>query len=230
MNKIVQKIIYRSNHQNRILFKLKRSSFFRNSHFENDFLDKNSKKVEEFYETEEKLSFEDGKFLIWKSQCDDVKYFKNFQLMLVLPFNIYFGYKTIHNLIMIGTFKSVIIWGGLFMLSLKIYLGLRVNLNQFINNIFLLEDGFRTEFSFYSSMKNIVTDNINIRKPSAREVMLIVANVSHILEKFVPLIINQKMYFLAKTNETYNKPIFLAIMNGNYIKFKRSDEKIIDIK
>jgi hypothetical protein len=29
MNKIVQKIIYRSNHQNRILFKLKRSSFFR---------------------------------------------------------------------------------------------------------------------------------------------------------------------------------------------------------
>ena len=109
---------------------------------------------------------------------------------------------------------------------------MQTNLYYFVDKIYLHEDGLKTEFTFFNVKQSLVTENKNIRQASQKEVMFILNLAPNIFEKFVPIIINTKVYFIAKDNEIANKPLFSAVMSGNYVRSKAdsNNENIIDIK
>ena len=92
----------------------------------------------------------------------------------------------------------------------------------------------RSELSFFNSKQNLITDNINIRKVNQKEIMFIQQLAPRILDKFAPIIIDQKVFFISKETDIVNKAVFAAVMNGNYIRENSmkniENEKIIDIK
>ena len=215
---------------NNNLFQRQRFNFFNFNSSKPTFLDKNQRKVEEFYEPNDELTFIDGRCLISESQTNQIRIFKYFQLFLVTPLNILFAYKFIQNLIYFRLIKSLL-WGILCMMATRLNYGIHNNLYHFVDKIYLLEDGIKTEFTFHNTKKAIVTDNINIRKANQKELLFIINLAPNVFDKFIPIIINEQIYFLAKENEISNKGVFSAMMNGNYIKKCRDkNEKIIDIK
>ena len=89
----------------------------------------------------------------------------------------------------------------------------------------------RTEFTFFNKRENLITENIKIRNVNQKEVMFILQMAPRIFDRFLPIIIDNKVYFIAKENDILNKPIFSAVMSGKYIKEKINDKdgKTIDI-
>ena len=231
MNLTIRRLLSTQKLVSKRMFKFQNCKFMGKFNNSQDFVDKNETKTEEFYEIEDKLSFVNGKYLLSQSKSTDIKGFRMFQLLVVTPVNIYLGYKTIKSVIFLRPIRSIF-WGILFLLASRLNYGIHSNLFHFVDKIYLLEDGMKSEFTFYNAKQTIVTENINIRKVNQKEVMFILTLAPNIFDKFVPIIINHKVYFLAKENEIANKPVFSAVMSGNYIRIKsdKDNEKIIDIK
>lgn len=210
------------------LFNIQKNTFFgfkKNS----DFIQPKTGKVEE-YEIEEKLPFIKGKYLVSQSKTKEIRNYKAFQLFALTPINIFFGYKTLKNIILIRPIRSIFC-GILFLMISKVNYGIHKNLYQFIDKIYILEDGMRTEFTFFNKRENLITENIKIRNVNQKEVMFILQMAPRIFDRFLPIIIDNKVYFIAKENDILNKPIFSAVMSGKYIKEKINDKdgKTIDI-
>ena len=216
---------------NKNLLKSQSFGFFKFNSSKIDFLDKIQKKSEEFYEPNDELTFINGKCLISTSKTNQIRTFKYFQLFLVTPLNLFFAYKTIKSLVLFRIVRTVI-WGFLCIMATRLNYGINSNLYHFVDKIYLFEDGLKTEFTFYNTKEVIVTDNINVRKANQKEVLFILNLAPNVFDKFLPIIINEKVYFIAKENEISNKGVFSAMMDGNYISVKPKDnnEKIIDIK
>lgn len=209
---------------------IQRFGVFNNFTKTEDIVDKNKNTYEEFYNIDEQLHFENGRYLLSSSNTSEITTFRSFQMFLITPINMFFGYKLVKSMILLRPIKSIF-WGLLFLGASKINYGIIKNLQHFIDKIYLLEDGQRTEFTLYVSQKKFITENIKIRKVNQKEVMFIMTLSPHIFDKFVPIIIDNKIYFIAKENDITNKPLFSAVMNGNTILMKRDkNEKVIDIK
>jgi hypothetical protein len=217
-------------YQAKNLFNLQRFGLFSNFNKSESIIDKHINRVEEVYQVDENLPFVDGKYLLSSSNTNEVNTFRSFHLFIITPINLFFGYKLVKSVITLRPIRSLF-WSVLFLGTCKVNYGIKNNLQHFIDKVYLLEDGNRSEITFHISRQKLVTDNIKIRKANQKEVMFITTMAPHIFDKFVPIIIENKIYFIAKENDISNKPIFSAVMNGNTILMKKDkNEKVIDIK
>lgn len=231
MNSFVRKLLFPKSKLTPRLFKFPKRNMFQNFNKNKDFIDKDEKKNEEYFEVDDNLQFINGKFLLSKSNLQDLKGFKKLQVFVLTPINLYLGYKLLTSVIFFRPLRAVL-WGVAFLGFTRLNYGFHINLLHFVDTIYLLEGGTKTEFVLVSGNNRIITENINIRKPNQKEIMFIMTLSPSIFEKFVPLLINNNVYFLSKDIEITNKPLFAAVMNGNYIRTKKekNDDNVIDIK
>jgi hypothetical protein len=230
MRLTLNRLFLQNKFQAKNLFSYQRFGFFNNFNQTSKIIDKNVNIVEEVYQLEETLPFVQGKYLLSNSITTEVNTFKSFHKFIILPINIFIGYKLVKSLILLRPIKSIF-WTILFLAACKVNFGVRNNLHHFIDKVYLLEDGQRSEITFHITNKSLVTENIKIRKANQKELMFIMNLAPQIFDKFVPIIIDNKIYFLSKENEISNKPVFSAVMSGNTILMKKDKvEKVIDIK
>jgi hypothetical protein len=230
MRLTLNRLVLHNKFQAKTLFRYQRFGFLNNFNKTDKIIDKNVNRVEEVYQLEETLPFVEGKYLLSSSVTTEVNTFRSFHLYVITPINVFFGYKLVKSLIMLRPVRSIF-WGILFLGTCKVNYGIKNNLHHFIDKVYLLEDGHRSEITFHISSESLVTENIKIRKANQKEVMFIMTLAPHIFDKFVPIIIENKIYFISKENDISNKPVFSAVMNGNTISMRKDKcEKVIDIK
>ena len=150
MNLQIRRLIYKTKCFNKKLINIQQFRFFGFDSSNNDFVDKNNQKGEEYHEVEEKLPFVKGKILISQSKTNEIKIFKFFQFFLIMPINLFFCYKSIKSILLVRPIRTIF-WGALCVLLSKTNYGIHTNLKQFVDKIYLLEDGLRSEFTFFNS-------------------------------------------------------------------------------
>ena len=178
----------------------------------------NNKQEKIYYDSKISLSFTDGKYLISKSNTNEITNFKKFQVFALYPLNAYFGYKAIKSFLN-GSSIKLAFWLALTIAAFRINYGVHYNLVNFINEISLLEGGNKTEISLFNSSKIIIVDNSKIKIVGKKEINSFLSTAPHVFDRFFPIIVDEEIFFMSKECEITKKDILAEILKGNYIKY-----------
>lgn len=182
----------------------------------------NIKKEIEYVEVTEPVMFEKGKLIIFdKNPASEIISVRK-MFLIIYPLIAFAGYK-MGLAIYSFSFLRTIFWSSILMLSLKLRIGVKNNIEHIIEEMSILEDGKTCEITTHKRKFNV--DINNIRKINLEEAMYMVNRLDSIKLNFIPIVIEVKMYLIPLESMIHHKDFLCNICEGKYLKFLKIIQK-----
>ena len=199
-------------------------SSFKSESFIDFLLPNNDTYNEIFYTPTKTIIFEEGKYLILKTNPEIFNFNYKFKFTYLYILTNYFAFLNIYYLFALETlinFSSCF-----FLCSLYYRIIAKEECKLIIDKIYLLQDGKTLQIITYSN--DILTYDIkDVRKLKHKELVLFYSFASEKSIKMFPLMIARKIFLL--NPHFYDVELFPVICNSSYIKTPNDKYRVINI-